>query len=50
MNLDFCNPLITQLKDGVVDKNPKNVAILNAFEEERFLIAQANTEIDEKTR
>ena len=37
------------VKDGVVDKNPKNVAYLNAFEEERFLIAQANTEIDPKT-
>ena len=37
------------VKDGVVDKNPKNVAYLNAFEEERFLIAQANTEIDAKT-
>nr|ADD93726.1 DNA directed RNA polymerase beta subunit [uncultured marine bacterium MedDCM-OCT-S05-C114] len=37
------------VKDGVVDKNPKNVAYLNAFEEERFLIAQANTEIDTKT-
>ena len=31
---------------GVVDKNPKNVKYLNAFEEERFRIAQANTEID----
>jgi len=37
------------VKAGVVDKNPKNVAYLNAFEEERFLIAQANTEIDPKT-
>ena len=37
------------VKNGVVDKNPKNVAYLNAFEEERFLIAQANSEIDEKT-
>ena len=34
---------------GVVDKNPKNVKYLNAFEEERFLIAQANSEIDYKT-
>ncbi|MFL2914038.1 MAG: DNA-directed RNA polymerase subunit beta [Opitutales bacterium] len=34
------------VKKGVVDKNPKNVQYLNAFEEERFLIAQANTEID----
>jgi DNA-directed RNA polymerase subunit beta len=37
------------VKAGVVDKNPKNVAYLNAFEEERFLIAQANSEIDTKT-
>ena len=37
------------VKNGVVDKNPKNVAYLNAFEEERFLIAQANSEIDDKT-
>ncbi|MDA8774481.1 DNA-directed RNA polymerase subunit beta [Opitutales bacterium] len=37
------------VKDGVVDKNPKNVKYLNAFEEERFLIAQANTEIDPKS-
>ena len=34
---------------GVVDKNPKNVKYLNAFEEERFTIAQANTEIDVKS-
>ncbi len=34
------------VKKGVVDKNPKNVQYLNAFEEEKFLIAQANTEID----
>ena len=34
------------VKDGVVDKKPKNVQYLNAFEEERFLIAQANCEID----
>ena len=34
---------------GVVDKNPKNVKYLNAFEEERFTIAQANTEIDSKS-
>ena len=37
------------VKNGAVDKNPKNVKYLNAFEEERFLIAQANTEIDPKT-
>jgi DNA-directed RNA polymerase subunit beta len=37
------------VKKGAVDKNPKNVKYLNAFEEERFLIAQANTEIDPKT-
>ena len=37
------------VKKGVVDKNPKNVQYLNAFEEERFLIAQANTEIDPKS-
>ena len=37
------------VKKGVVDKNPKNVQYLNAFEEERFLIAQANTEIDSTT-
>jgi DNA-directed RNA polymerase subunit beta len=37
------------VKKGIVDKNPKNVKYLNAFEEERFLIAQANTEIDSKT-
>ena len=34
------------VKNGVVDKKPKNVQYLNAFEEERFLIAQANCEID----
>ena len=37
------------VKNGVVDKNPKNVKYLNAFEEERFRIAQANTDIDEKS-
>lgn len=37
------------VEKGIVDKNPKNVKYLNAFEEERFLIAQANSEIDEKT-
>ena len=37
------------VKKGVVDKNPKNVKYLNAFEEERFLIAQANTETDPKS-
>ena len=34
------------VRKGVVDKNPKNVKYLNAFEEERFRIAQANTEIE----
>ena len=34
---------------GVVDKNPKNVKYLNAFEEERFRIAQANTEIEKSS-
>ena len=34
------------VKNGVVDKKPKNVQYLNAFEEERFLIAQANCVID----
>ena len=34
------------VKKGVVDKNPKNVQYLNAFEEERYTIAQANTEVD----
>jgi DNA-directed RNA polymerase subunit beta len=37
------------VKDGLVDKNPKNVKYLNAFEEERFLIAQANCVIDAST-
>ena len=37
------------VNNGVVDKNPKNVKYLNAFEEERFTIAQANTEIDVKS-
>ena len=37
------------VKDGVVDKNPKNVKYLNAFEEERFRIAQANTEIEKSS-
>ncbi|MEC8044232.1 MAG: DNA-directed RNA polymerase subunit beta [Verrucomicrobiota bacterium] len=37
------------VENGVVDKNPKNVKYLNAFEEERFLIAQANSEIDENS-
>ncbi len=37
------------VSNGVVDKNPKNVKYLNAFEEERYTIAQANTEIDPKT-
>ncbi len=34
---------------GVVDKNPKHVKYLNAFEEERFRIAQANTEIEKSS-
>ena len=34
---------------GIVDKNPKNVKYLNAFEEERFRIAQANTEIEKSS-
>ena len=38
-----------KVTDGVVDKNPKNVAYLNAFEEEKYIIAQANSEIDAKT-
>ena len=37
------------VENGIVDKNPKNVQYLNAFEEERFLIAQANSEIDENS-
>ena len=37
------------VKNGVVDKNPKNVTYLNAFEEERYIIAQANSEVDTKT-
>lgn len=37
------------VEGGVVDKNPKNVKYLNAFEEERFLIAQANSEIDDRS-
>ena len=37
------------VKDGVVDKNPKSVQYLNAFEEERFLIAKASAEIDSKS-
>ena len=37
------------VENGIVDKNPKNVKYLNAFEEERFLIAQANSEIDENS-
>jgi DNA-directed RNA polymerase subunit beta len=37
------------VKNGVVDKNPKNVKYLNAFEEERFRIAQANTEIEKSS-
>ncbi|MEL0099034.1 MAG: DNA-directed RNA polymerase subunit beta, partial [Opitutae bacterium] len=35
-----------RVTDGVVDKNPKNVVYLNAFEEEKYIIAQANSEID----
>ncbi len=38
-----------RVTDGVVDKNPKNVVYLNAFEEEKYIIAQANSEIDSKT-
>ncbi len=34
---------------GVVDKNPRNVVYLNAFEEEKYKIAQANSEIDDST-
>ena len=37
------------VSNGVVDKNPKNVKYLNAFEEERFRIAQANTEIEKSS-
>ena len=35
-----------RVTSGVVDKNPKNVVYLNAFEEEKYIIAQANSEID----
>jgi len=35
-----------KVSNGVVDKNPKNVVYLNAFEEEKYIIAQANSEID----
>jgi DNA-directed RNA polymerase subunit beta len=38
-----------KVTDGVVDKNPKNVVYLNAFEEEKYIIAQANSEIDLKS-
>jgi len=38
-----------KVTDGVVDKNPKNVVYLNAFEEEKYIIAQANSEIDSKS-
>ena len=38
-----------KVNNGVVDKNPKNVVYLNAFEEERYIIAQANSEMDSKT-
>ena len=38
-----------RVSKGVVDKNPKNVVYLNAFEEEKYIIAQANSEIDAKT-
>ena len=47
-NLAFCNRLPSS-KDGIVDKNPKNVTYLNAFEEERYRIAQANSELDVKS-
>jgi DNA-directed RNA polymerase subunit beta len=38
-----------KVTEGVVDKNPKNVVYLNAFEEEKYIIAQANSEIDSKS-
>jgi len=38
-----------KVTNGVVDKNPKNVVYLNAFEEEKYIIAQANSEIDNKS-
>ena len=38
-----------KVTNGVVDKNPKNVVYLNAFEEEKYIIAQANSEIDPKS-
>ena len=38
MNLVFVITLSSS-KNGVVDKNPKNVAYLNAFEEEQFFNA-----------
>ena len=38
-----------RVTEGVVDKNPKNVVYLNAFEEEKYIIAQANSEIDPKS-
>lgn len=37
------------VQNGIVDKNPKNVTYLNAFEEERYRIAQANSELDVKS-
>ena len=46
MSLVFCRHHIIPVKKGIVDKNPKNVQYLNAFEEERYTIAQANTEVD----
>ena len=49
MSLGFLQSPYHPVEKGIVDKNPKNVKYLNAFEEERFLIAQANSEIDEKT-
>ena len=40
----FYSPLPPR-KDGIVDKNPKNIKYLSAFEEEN-IIAQANTQVD----
>ncbi len=37
------------VRNGLVDKSPKNVTYLNAFEEERYIIAQANSEVDPKS-
>ena len=35
-----------KVENGVVNKNPRQVEYLNAFEEERYRIAQANSEVD----